>query len=222
MRRTRPGNKYLLQPVLLFFAVTITLLSCSDRPPTGPTQPTEDIAPAIIDPADGERPANVSQPSKFKTETGYDIDPASDKEFIGADSGLVQPGLDGRIPLKHLQGDNEFAVNAGAIDQTAQIVVGTWRVPSRSVAVYEFHFGPEDLRFNSAASLVLEQALFTRPHLPPPVSITWWYLNPGTSQWCEPIVVPLGNDGRFHIPVSHFSVYQAVGDGDFGLSQGGQ
>jgi hypothetical protein len=222
MRHSRFSSQCLLEPLVILLAVTGVLLGCSSTQPVSPAPPTDDTSPAIIDATDAQRPAQTSGPSDCNINKDLDLDSASIKEFLGTRTAFVKPGEDARIQLDYLKGYNEFGLMGDAIVSTTEIVVSTWRVPSSETAIYEFHFGPDGTRFNTSAWLVLEQALFTRPHLPPPISITWWYLDPSTDTWSDPLIITLAGDGHFHIPVDHFSTYQAVGNEDFGLSQGGQ
>ena len=72
------------------------------------------------------------------------------------------------------------------------------------------------------AILTLDRWNFVRPHLGPPSKILWEYYDSATEQWTEPIEVSVSADGKFLIPISHFSDFRATTIEYDGLSQGGQ
>lgn len=195
---------------------------CSQNPTSSPANPIYD--PAAIDSVLNEV-ASYPVVSEDGLQPGSDRTPSYDQAYdtnFFEDSERIHRSTGGTITLsKKLPGYSYFFVPPNAIPFDTTITIRTWQIESGNLNLYEFHFLPEGLKFHPNATFVLDAEMFANDDGELPSAIVWMYYNKATKQWDLETVLPISNDGYFHVPVYHFSIYRA-GVLSFGLSPGGE
>ncbi len=141
----------------------------------------------------------------------------------GVDSARVTKNSGGTIYLR-CGGEvvGEFQVPANAIPKDTTITVRSFSLEVLGLAIREYQFSPDGLKFNRSATVKLPASLFADNNGILPTELLWLYLNPLNGKWELNTLVPRAIDGNFYVPVSHFSTYRAATKSGIGISQGGQ
>jgi hypothetical protein len=128
----------------------------------------------------------------------------------------------GTINLSGLSGRGKLSFPTDALRKSEQITVVTCNSMTENLLVFEFSFGPDGTRFSTPIDLDLSAELFKSMYDELPTEGAWMYLNDQTHTWSILREVKVASDGKFHIPIEHFSTYRMVVTPAVALSQGGQ
>jgi hypothetical protein len=211
----------------LLIVCTILVLTgifsgCSQNP-AGPVDNSQ------FDPATVETFLNELASYGVIPETGFQTDstdqPARTPQVECSyfeDSSRISHKNGGVVVLSdELPGSNYFTVPQNAVPKDTTILIQTWRIESGDLMLHEFRFTPEGLAFHPNATFVLDAELFANANGDVPTAIAWVYYDKAAKEWNLESVITVADDGRFYVPVYHFSIY-AAGALEFGLSPGGE